>query len=65
VPAAVFIAVLAAAMLLSMVFAGENLDIEKRKVLLAAQFLLPTMGLVLGQLVRDEEDVIPAPSCGC
>jgi MFS family permease len=59
VPAAVFIAVLAAAMLLSMVFAGENLDIEKRKALLAAQFLLPTMGLVLGQLVRDEEDVIP------
>lgn len=58
-PAAVFIAVLAAAMLLSMVFAGENLDIEKRKTLLAAQFLLPTMGLVLGQLVRDEEDVIP------
>ncbi|EJL91690.1 hypothetical protein PMI15_00047 [Polaromonas sp. CF318] len=59
VPAAVFIAVFAVAMLLSMVFAGEGLDIEKRKALLGAQFLLPTMGLVLGQLVRDEEDVIP------
>src|SRR6185436_20442656 len=30
-----------------------------RKLLLAAQFLLPTMGLLLGQLVRDETDVIP------
>jgi hypothetical protein len=59
VPAAVFIAVFAAAMLLSLVFAGEGLHIEQRKVLLGAQFLLPTMGLVLGQLVRDEEDVIP------
>jgi hypothetical protein len=45
----------AAAMLLSMVFAGETWTFEKRKALLAAQFLLPTMGLVLGQLVRDED----------
>jgi hypothetical protein len=59
VPAALFITVLAAAMLVSMLFAGESLDIEKRKALLAAQFLLPTMGLVLGQLVQDGEDVIP------
>jgi hypothetical protein len=58
-PAVVFIAALAAAMLLSLVFAGESLHFEKRKVLLAAQFLLPTMGLVLGQMVRDEDNAIP------
>jgi hypothetical protein len=39
---------------------------EPRKVLLAAQFLLPTMGLVLGQLVRDEDGCDSAGlSCGC
>jgi hypothetical protein len=54
-----FIAVLVAAMLLSILFASETLDIESRKLLLAAQFLLPTMGLLLGQLVRDETGVIP------
>jgi hypothetical protein len=54
-----FIAALVGAMLLSIVFASETLDIEPRKLLLAAQFLLPTMGLLLGQLVRDETDVIP------
>ncbi|WP_092131104.1 hypothetical protein [Polaromonas sp. YR568] len=58
VPAAVFIAAFAAGMLLSLVFATQGLHIEKRKLLLAAQFLLPTMGLVLGQLVRDEDNVI-------
>lgn len=59
VPAILFISALVATMLLSMVFASANLDIEWRKVLLAAQFLLPTVGLVLGQLVRDDKDVIP------
>jgi hypothetical protein len=59
VPAITFIAVLVAAMLMSIVFASDVQDIESRKLLLAAQFLLPTMGLLLGQLVRDETDVIP------
>lgn len=54
-----FIAALVTAMLLSTVFASETLDIDSRKLLLAAQFLLPTLGLVLGQLVRDETDVVP------
>jgi len=58
-PAITFIAVLVAAMLLSIVFASEALDIESRKLLIAAQFLLPTMGLLLGQLVRDEDNTIP------
>ncbi|SDN02434.1 hypothetical protein SAMN05720382_103112 [Polaromonas sp. JS666] len=58
-PAISFVAALVAAMLLSILFASETLDVESRKLLLAAQFLLPTMGLLLGQLVRDETDVIP------
>lgn len=44
---------------LSLLFAGIDATIEQRKVLIGLQFLLPTMGLVLGQLVRDDEDVIP------
>lgn len=59
VPAALFIALLVTTMLLSVIFASVNLDIERRKLLIAAQFLLPTMGLVLGLLVRDEKNVIP------
>jgi len=58
-PAIIFISVFGVAMLLSLFFAGENSDIEQRKVVLAAQLLLPTMGLLLGQLVRDEQNVMP------
>lgn len=58
-PAILFILAFGAAMLLSLFFAGESPDVERRKVVLAAQILLPTMGLVLGQLVRDEQNVIP------
>lgn len=59
IPAVVFVTALVAVMLLSLAFADANLDIERRKVLLAAQFLLPTVGLVFGQLVRDEKNIIP------
>ncbi len=57
--AILFISVFGVAMLLSLFFAGESLDIERRKIVLAAQLLLPSMGLLLGQLVRDEQNVIP------
>lgn len=62
--AVTFIAVLVAAMLLSILFAGEALDIEARKLLLAGQFLLPTMGLVLGQQVHDETNAVPTAFMG-
>lgn len=58
-PAIVFVLAFSAAMVISTIFAGETFVIESQKVLLAAQFLLPTMALVLGQLVRDDEKIIP------
>lgn len=58
-PAALFIGSFVALMLVSLLFAGADHMIEQRKVLIALQFLLPTMGLILGQLVRDEKNIIP------
>jgi hypothetical protein len=57
--AMLFIVLLASSMLVSVVFAAPTGQIVWRKLLLALQFLLPTMGLVLGQLVHDERNVIP------
>lgn len=53
-----FIAAFVVAMVISVLFAGTGFDIEQRKVLLAAQFLLPTVGLVLGLLLRDQHNMI-------
>lgn len=58
-PAAVFIGSFSALMLVSLLFAGADQPMQQRKVLIALQFLLPTMGLVLGQLVFDEENIVP------
>lgn len=58
----------AAAMLLmllvSLFLAGENLSIDKRKVILLAQFMLPVVGLVLGQMVIDDDKSIPKAFLG-
>lgn len=58
-PAALFIGSFSALMLVSLLFAGTDQTMQQRKVLIALQFLLPTMGLVLGQLVCDKENIIP------
>lgn len=58
-PAALFIGSFSALMLVSLLFAGTDQPMQQRKVLIALQFLLPTMGLVLGQLVCDEENIVP------
>jgi len=58
-PAACFIGSFSALMLVSLLFAGADQPLQQRKVLIALQFLLPTMGLVLGQLVSDKENIIP------
>jgi hypothetical protein len=42
-----------------MLLAGSVDGFEGRKIILALQFLLPTMGLVLGQLVHDDNNIIP------
>lgn len=57
--AIVFISALVAAILLSVMFSGESHGVDMRKAILAAQFLLPTMGLFFGQLVHDEDNIVP------
>ncbi|MES2413910.1 MAG: hypothetical protein V4614_08925 [Pseudomonadota bacterium] len=63
-PAVLFIAVFAALMLGSALLATTSHTIDKRKVLIAIQFLLPTFGIVLGQLVSDRKDIIPRAFMG-
>jgi hypothetical protein len=58
-PAAMFIGSFSALMLVSLLFAGVDQPMQQRKVLIALQFLLPTMGLVLGQLVTDKGSIVP------
>ncbi|MES2400035.1 MAG: hypothetical protein V4573_08610 [Pseudomonadota bacterium] len=58
-PATWFIVSFSALMLVSLLFAGADQPVAQRKVLIALQFLLPTMGLVLGQLMRDDKNIIP------
>ena len=59
IPAMLFIFSLLAAIGISVMFAGAALDGGARKLLLAAQYVLPTTGLVLGQLVCDKNSAIP------
>ena len=59
IPAVLFINGLFALMVVSLLFADANQTIEQRKMLIGLQFLLPTLGLVLGQLVDDDENVVP------
>lgn len=56
---AMFIAMMAASMLLSVVFAPDVVGIDMRKLLLATQFLLPAIGLLLGLMIRDEKGAVP------
>jgi len=56
------VAVMALLMVLSLVLAGPG--IELRKVILFIQVLLPTAGLVLGQLVEDKNKIIPKAFLG-
>lgn len=58
-PAAWFIGAFSALMLVSLLFSGADQPVAQRKVLIGLQFLLPTMGLLLGQLLRDEDDITP------
>lgn len=59
IPAMVFILALSVVVGLSLIVAGTSPDGGKRKILLAAQYVLPVLGLVLGQLVNDEDNLIP------
>lgn len=58
-PAVMFIGGFSALMGASLLLAGTDTAIQQRKILIGLQFLLPTMGLVLGQLVHDDKNIIP------
>ncbi len=59
IPAMVFILAFFFIIGLSLMVASASADGGKRKILLAVQYVLPLMGLVLGQLVNDEDNVVP------
>ncbi|MEI6300085.1 MAG: hypothetical protein WCR74_01455 [Betaproteobacteria bacterium] len=54
-----FIASMLFVMLLSVAFAGSEYQLELRKLIVLAQFLIPTFALVLGQMVNDNDKTIP------
>jgi len=56
------VAAMALLMVLSLVLAGS--EIEFRKIILLIQILLPMAGLVLGQLVKDNNKIIPKAFLG-
>lgn len=53
-----FIAAMLVAMSLSVVFAGPGLQLELRKLILLAQFVMPMFALMLGQMVDDDQKMI-------
>lgn len=57
--AGTFIAAMLGVMLLSVVFAGSKFNIDRQKLLLMAQFLMPMAALILGQMISDDDRVIP------
>jgi hypothetical protein len=52
------------AMLVSLLLAGEIFPIEKRKIILMAQILLPVAGLVLGMVLVDDKRAVPKAFLG-
>lgn len=54
-----FIASMLVVMLVSVLFAGSELQFELRKLILLAQFVMPMLALALGQMIMDDDKVIP------
>lgn len=54
-----FVAAMLFVLILSAIFSSPGFQIAYRKLLLLAQFILPVFALVLGQLVFDDDKVIP------
>lgn len=48
-----------AMMLVSIILAAEDFTINKQKVVLMVQIMLPVAGLILGQMIIDVEKIIP------
>lgn len=55
----VFVSALLVGMGASIVLADPGGSIERRKLLIALQYLLPILGLMLGLMVRDTANIIP------
>jgi len=57
--AVTFVAAMLFMMLASLIFAGFSFSFEQRKIILMLQILLPTSGLILGQMIEDTDKIIP------
>lgn len=57
--AGVFVFAFTAILAISGLIASDLSGFSSRKAILAGQFLLPTMGLILGQLINDDDQLIP------
>jgi hypothetical protein len=60
----IFVAGLSFVLLVSLLFAEIGAEVDRRKVILIFQYLLPTFGLVLGQMIVDDEKFIPRAFLG-
>ena len=58
--AMLFVAAMCFAMMLSVIFASSNLQIDRRKLIQLAQFIMPTFAVILGQMIVDDELAIPS-----
>ena len=54
-----FIAAMLLIQLFSVLFAGSGWKVEIRKLMLLAQFLMPMAALALGQMLNDDDQIIP------
>jgi hypothetical protein len=54
-----FVAAMFFVLILSVLFSSSGFQIEYRKLLLLAQFILPVFALALGQLVFDDDKAVP------
>lgn len=56
--AGIFVSAFVVVLAISGFSAADAAGFSSRKAILAAQFLLPTMGLILGQLINDDDQLI-------
>ena len=56
----IFVIAMSISMVLSVIFGSPNLQVESRKLILLAQFIMPTFAMILGQMVTDEDLAIPS-----
>ncbi|MDP1773791.1 MAG: hypothetical protein Q8L15_16070 [Methylobacter sp.] len=55
----IFVAGLLFVLLISLLFAEIGAGVDRRKIILIFQYLLPAFGLILGQMIVDDDKLIP------